>query len=75
MLYNKAKLVHGDFSEYNIFKTDKGLILFDLGSAVDLNHPNSNDFLKRDINNITKFFAKRGLTVEHPSDVLRKVTK
>ncbi len=75
MLYNKAKLVHGDFSEYNIFKTDTGLILFDLGSAVDLNHPNSNDFLKRDINNITKFFVKRGLTVEHPSDVLRKVTK
>ena len=75
MLFKEAKLVHGDFSEYNIFKTDKGLILFDLGSAVDLNHPNSTAFLERDINNITKFFAKRGLTVEHPSDVLQKVTK
>ena len=75
MLYQDAKLVHGDFSEYNIFKTEKGLILFDLGSAVDLKHPNSMDFLERDINNITKFFAKRGLTVENPSDVLQKVTK
>lgn len=75
MLYKDANLVHGDFSEYNIFKTAKGLVLFDLGSAVDLNHPNSMKFLERDINNITKFFVKRGLTVENPSDVLQKVTK
>ena len=75
MLYKDAKLVHGDFSEYNIFKTEKGLILFDLGSAVDLEHPNSKVFLERDINNITRFFVKRGLTVENPSDVLQKVTK
>ena len=74
-LYKEAKLVHGDFSEYNIFKTEEGLILFDLGSAVDLNHPNSHDFLKRDIKNISKFFAKRGLTVENPDDVILKVTK
>ena len=74
-LYKEAKLVHGDFSEFNIFKTDTGLILFDLGSAVDLKHPNAHEFLKRDINNISKFFAKRGLTVENPQDVLIKVTK
>jgi RIO kinase 1 len=74
-LYKEAKLVHGDFSEYNIFKTEKGLVLFDLGSAVDLKHPNATEFLKRDINNISKFFVKRGLTVEHPSDVLLKVIK
>lgn len=74
-LYQEAKLVHGDFSEFNIFKTENGLVVFDLGSAVDLQHPNAMDFLKRDINNITKFFVKRGLTVEHPSDVLAKVIR
>ena len=37
-LFKKAKLVHGDFSEYNIFKTKSGLKLFDLGSAVDIHH-------------------------------------
>lgn len=74
-LYNDAKLVHSDFSEYNIFKTDKGLLLFDLGSGVDLRHPNSNDFLKRDINNITKFFAKRGLTVKNPLDIHSELVK
>jgi len=74
-LYKKAKLVHGDFSEYNIFKTKNGLKIFDLGSAVDTTHPNTMEFLKRDINNITNFFVKRGLTVENPADILERVIK
>ena len=74
-LYKKAKLVHGDFSEYNIFKTKNGLKIFDLGSAVDTTHPNTIEFLKRDINNITNFFVKRGLTVENPADILERIIK
>ena len=74
-LFKKAKLVHADFSEYNIFKTNDGLKLFDLGSAVDLSHPKMMDFLKRDINNISNFFVKRGLTVENPVDVIARITK
>ena len=73
-LYKQANLVHCDFSEYNIFKTKKGLILFDLGSAVDLEHPKAREFLKRDINNITRFFVKRGLTVENPIDIFNRIT-
>ena len=73
-LYKLAKLIHCDFSEYNIFKTKKGLILFDLGSAVDLEHPKALEFLKRDINNISRFFVKRGLTVENPIDVFNRIT-
>ena len=72
-LYHKAKLVHGDFSEYNIFKTNSGLIVFDLGSAVDLRHPNSKEFLKRDINNITRFFKKRGMTVKDPIEIFEDI--
>ena len=74
-LYQEANLVHGDFSEYNIFKTKNGLVLFDLGSAVDLRHPNTKEFLKRDINNISKFFVNRGLTVQHPNDVYEEIIK
>ena len=74
-LYQNAKLVHGDYSEYNIFKTEKGLIVFDLGSAVDLRHPNSMKFLQRDINNITRFFSKRGISVNDPSEIFEDITK
>ncbi|MGQ0795409.1 MAG: serine protein kinase RIO, partial [Nitrosopumilaceae archaeon] len=48
-LYKKAQLVHADFSEYNIFKTRDGLVVFDLGSAVDIRHKNAKEFLERDI--------------------------
>ena len=74
-LYHKAKLVHGDYSEYNIFKTVNRLVVFDLGSAVDLRHPNTHEFLKRDINNITKFFTKRGIPVEDPNTVFEDVVQ
>ncbi len=72
-LYIRTKLIHSDLSEYNIFKTKNGLIVFDFGSAVDIRHPNAKDFLERDIKNMTKFFAKRGLTVQNPIDVLGRL--
>ena len=74
-LYQQAELVHADLSEYNIFKTNAGLIVFDFGSAVDIRHPKTKEFLERDINNITKFFVKRGLTVDNPIDIFERVTK
>lgn len=74
-LYHKAELVHADLSEYNIFKTEQGPVVFDFGSAVDIRHPKTKEFLERDISNITRFFVKRGLTVDNPIDVFERVTK
>lgn len=63
-LYKNADLVHADLSEYNIFKSPKGeVMLFDFGSAVDIRHPNSKQFLIRDVENVNRFFAKRGINV------------
>ena len=74
-LFLKAKIVHADLSEYNIFKMDKKLPASDSGSAVDMRHPNAKEFLERNIKNITKFFVKRGLTVENPIDVFERLIK
>ncbi len=74
-LYQKARLVHGDYSQYNVFKTDGRLVVFDLGSAVDLRHPNSQNLLKRDISNITRFFNKRGISVRDPDEVYEEIAK
>jgi RIO kinase 1 len=73
MLYQKAKLVHADLSEYNIFKTDLGIMLFDFGSAVDIQHPNSKQFLLRDVLNINRFFEKRGIAVLNTAQVEEKI--
>jgi RIO kinase 1 len=63
-LYQKAELVHADLSEYNIFKSSDGRItFFDFGSSVNIKHPNSKQFLIRDLININGFFEKRGIQV------------
>src|ERR671914_2270372 len=73
MLYQKAKLVHADLSEYNIFKTNLGIMLFDFGSAIDIQHPNSKRFLLRDVLNINRFFEKRGIKVLNTAQVLEEI--
>ena len=60
-LHQGAKLVHADLSEYNIFKSESERVLFDMGSAVLLSHPQADEFLKRDVSNMVRFFRKRGI--------------
>ena len=69
-LYKKARLVHGDLSEYNIFKFKNKLFLFDFGSSVTINNPKHIDFLKRDINNINKFFSRNGFKTKSLNEIL-----
>ena len=60
-LRRKARLAHADLSEYNIFKAGGERILFDMGSAVLTTHPQAEEFLKRDVSNMVRFFRKRGI--------------
>ena len=73
-LYKKARLVHADLSEFNLFKDHRQLVMFDFASAVDIAHPSSKFFLTRDITNINHFFARRGVDVASLDDILRRVT-
>ena len=63
-LWKGAKLAHADLSEFNIFKNDGERVLFDMGSAVLSSHPQAEEFLKRDVANMVRFFRKRGITKE-----------
>ena len=60
-LRKDAGLVHADFSEFNVFKWNDERVLFDLGSAVLLSHPQAEEFFRRDVSNMVRFFRKRGL--------------
>jgi RIO kinase 1 len=60
-LYRSASLVHADLSEFNIFKFGGERVLFDMGSAVLNSHPQSEEFLRRDVSNMVRFFRKRGI--------------
>ncbi len=73
LIYQKAELVHSDLSEYNIMKLNRKLILFDFGSAVSIAHPLAEEFLKRDISNVNRFFQKRNVRVEDEEKLLVKI--
>ena len=57
--FKDAHLVHGDLSEYNVLMFDGEPILIDCGQAVTSDHFNAKDFLRRDIENINRFFKSR----------------
>ena len=75
LLYQKANLVHADLSEYNIFRSERGITLFDFGSAVDIKHPNSKQFLVRDVLNVNRFFEKRGVETGDTADIVEQITR
>ena len=74
-LYKSAGLVHADLSEYNIFKHGSEQVLFDMGSAVLVSHPQAEEFLERDIRNMVRFFRKRGLAPGDAGAWLGKIVK
>ncbi len=58
-----AGLIHGDLSEYNILVHDGELVVIDVGQAVTVHHPNADDFLQRDCENVAAFFSRQGHAV------------
>jgi len=61
LMYKKCKLVHSDFSEYNLLYYEKKIYVIDVAQAVELQHVNAKYFLKRDCHNINEFFEKNNI--------------
>jgi len=73
-LYQKAELVHGDLSEYNIMMWKGRPVLFDMSQAVPLSHPMADFLLNRDIANINRFFSRLGVEVLPSNEFYRVIT-
>lgn len=69
-MVQKARLVHGDLSEYNIMIWKGRHYVIDVSQAVTLDHPNALEYLTRDLTNLTKFFSRRGLSIPPLSKLL-----
>jgi RIO kinase 2 len=64
--YLKAGVIHADLSEYNIIlKPNMHILIIDWPQYVMANHPNAQQLLMRDVNNVLKYFSRRyGLKVK-----------
>jgi len=73
-MYQKGRLVHGDISAFNVLMFRKKPYLIDLGQGVLIEHPNSYNFLKRDIHNVVSYFMKYGVKADE-SKIYKTVIK
>jgi len=73
-LYRKAELVHADLSEYNIMIWEGEPLLFDISQAVPLKHPMASKFLRRDLENLHRYFKNLGVDVLSVEETYRRVT-
>ncbi len=56
----RAGLVHGDLSQFNILIHDGELVIIDIGQAFTIRHPNADEYLQRDCENVGSFFSTQG---------------
>ena len=73
-LYRKAELVHGDLSEYNIMISKGEPVIFDMSQAVPTSHPMAEFLLRRDLENMNRFFNRLGVKVLSVEEAYRRVT-
>lgn len=58
-MYQRARLVHADLSEYNLLYHEGRVWVIDVAQSVPYDHRNATVFLRRDCQTITTFFRKK----------------
>ncbi|KAF7730189.1 protein kinase rio1 [Apophysomyces ossiformis] len=73
-MYQVCKLVHADLSEYNLLYHKGLLYIIDVSQSVEHDHPHASEFLRKDLANVTEYFAKKGVRVMSLMDLFQFVT-
>ncbi|CAF3942608.1 unnamed protein product, partial [Rotaria sordida] len=75
-LYHECKLIHADFSEYNLLWFDNIVHVIDVAQSVEPYHLNAYTYLLRDCTNLSTFFSRRSLNeyVLTPEETFNYVT-
>jgi RIO kinase 1 len=72
-LYRKAQIVHGDLSEYNVMMWKGRPVVFDMSQSVITSHPLADFMLRRDLENLNRFFSKLGVKVLSVEELHKQV--
>ncbi len=73
-LYHNCKLVHADLSEYNMLYYEGHLLIIDVSQAVEHDHPQALEFLRKDCANVTEFFRRNKVCVMTVKELFDFVT-
>jgi RIO kinase 1 len=73
-LYQKGKIVHGDLSEFNILNYNDSPYIIDYSQATSIKDHESINYLKRDIENLKRFFKKIKYEVDVDEIIKRIIT-
>ncbi|KAJ8328006.1 Serine/threonine-protein kinase rio1 [Batrachochytrium dendrobatidis] len=58
-MFHKCRLVHADFSEYNLLYQKNTVYVIDVSQSVEHDHPHALEFLRKDCSNLVDYFRKR----------------
>jgi RIO kinase 1 len=72
-LYGKAGLVHADLSEYNIMIWKGKPVIFDVAQSVLVKHPMADRFLRRDLENLHRYFKRQVPDIVSVDEMYEKV--
>ncbi|MDD5417926.1 MAG: serine protein kinase RIO [Candidatus Nanoarchaeia archaeon] len=72
-MYQKENLIHGDLSEYNVLNHREKPVIIDVSQAVLKEHPLADKMLKRDIDNICKWFKNLGVDTPSTEEIYEEV--
>jgi len=66
-------VIHADLSEFNVMVRDGECILIDLPQWVERDHPNAEAILRRDLDNILRYFKRKYMLAYDSEEALRCV--
>uniref|UniRef100_A0A8C4RME7 Serine/threonine-protein kinase RIO1 n=1 Tax=Erpetoichthys calabaricus TaxID=27687 RepID=A0A8C4RME7_ERPCA len=73
-MYQDAKLVHADLSEFNMLYHNGDAYIIDVSQSVEHDHPHALEFLRKDCANINDFFLKWQVAVMTVRELFEFVT-
>ena len=69
---HKAGMVHSDLSSFNILNFNEKPVFIDFSQCITLNSSRAEEYLDRDIRNVSNFFRKIGLKIDE-KDIKKKI--
>ncbi|KAL1784108.1 serine serine/threonine-protein kinase RIO1 [Sigmodon hispidus] len=73
-MYQDARLVHADLSEFNMLYHGGDVYIIDVSQSVEHDHPHALEFLRKDCANVNDFFFKHAVAVMTVRELFEFVT-